>query len=100
MSSTLSWRRYVATPSTGSAIRTNSTYASSTTTRTCGGTRAMNASSSAWVTAGPVGLLGVQTSTTRVRSVIAAAIASRSWRPSSVTGTRTIVAAADVTAIG
>ena len=51
---------------------------------------ARNASSSACVTAGPVGLLGVQTSTTRVRSVIAAAIASRSWRPSASTGTRTI----------
>ena len=34
----------------------------------------------AWRTAGPVGLLGVQTSTSRVRSVIAAAMASRSCR--------------------
>jgi hypothetical protein len=90
----------VATPSTGSSIRTNSTYASSTTTSTCAGTRAKNASSSAWVTDGPVGLLGVHTSTTFVRSVIAAAIASRSWRPSAVTGTCTDVAAHALTAIG
>ena len=52
------------------------------------------------MTAGPVGLLGVQTSTTLVRSVTAAAIASRSCRPSGSTGTRTDVAAAAVTAIG
>ena len=52
------------------------------------------------MTAGPVGLLGVQTSTILVRSVIAAAIASRSWRPSASTGTWTAVAAAAVTAIG
>ena len=52
------------------------------------------------MTAGPVGLLGVQTSTSRVRSVIAASIASRSCRPSAVTGTRTDVAAAAVAAIG
>ena len=83
-----------------SAIRTNSTYASSTTTSTWGGTFARNASSSDWVTAGPVGLLGVQTSTTLVRSVIASAIVSRSWRPSGSTGTRTDRAAAAVTAIG
>ena len=44
----------------------------------------MKASSSDCVTAGPVGLLGVQTMTTLVRSVTAAAIASRSWRPSAV----------------
>ena len=60
----------------------------------------MNASSSDCVTAGPVGLLGVQTSTTRVRSVMAASIAARSWRPSPVTGTRTDVAAATVAAMG
>ena len=60
----------------------------------------MNASSSAWVTAGPVGLLGVQTRTTRVRGVTASAIASRSWRPSARTGTRTMRAAAAVVAIG
>ena len=52
------------------------------------------------MTAGPVGLLGVQTITTRVRSVTAAAIAWMSWRPSAVTGTWTDVAAAVVTAIG
>ena len=60
----------------------------------------MKASSSDWVTAGPVGLLGVQTMTTFVRSVTAAAIASRSWRPSAVTGTCTLVAPPAVTAIG
>ena len=38
----------------------------------------MNASKSAAVTIVPVGLLGVHTITTRVRSVIASAIASRS----------------------
>ncbi len=100
MTTTLSRRRYVATPSTASAIRTNSMYASSTTTSTCGGTFARNASSSVWVTAGPVGLLGVQTSTTLVRSVTAAAIASRSCRPSASTGTFTAFAADAVTAIG
>ena len=46
------------------------------------GTAARNASSSVWVTAGPVGLLGVQTITQRVRGPIAATIASRSCRPS------------------
>ena len=52
------------------------------------------------MTDGPVGLLGVQTMTIRVRSVIAATIASRSWRPSAGTGTCTDVAPAAVTAIG
>ena len=52
------------------------------------------------MTAGPVGLLGVQTMTTLVRSVTAAAIASRSCRPSASTGTRTLVASATVAAIG
>ena len=52
------------------------------------------------MTDGPVGLLGVQTITIRVRSVIAAAIASRSWWPSARTGTRTLVAPAAVIAIG
>ena len=87
-------------PSTLSSIRTNSTYASSTTTSTSSGTRARNASRSAWVTAGPVGLLGVHTMTHRVRGPIAAAIASRSCRPSAVTGTGTEVAAAAAIAIG
>jgi hypothetical protein len=90
----------VAIPSTRSAIRTNSTYASSTTTSTWSGTESSKASSSAWVTAGPVGLLGVQTMTHRVRGVTAAAIAWRSWRPALVTGTGTDVAAAAAIAIG
>jgi hypothetical protein len=37
----------------------------------------------------PVGLFGEQTSTSRVRSVIAAAIASRSWCSPAVSGTVT-----------
>ncbi len=61
---------------------------------------AMKSSSSACCTDGPVGLLGVQTSTTRVRSVIAAAMASRSWRWSAVSGTWTDVAPAIATTIG
>ena len=52
------------------------------------------------MTAGPVGLLGVQTTTTLVRSVTAAAIASRSCRAGESTGTCTDVAAAAATAIG
>ena len=64
------------------------------------GTAARKTSSSVWVTAGPVGLLGVHTKTTRVRSVTAAAIATRSCRPSGVSGTGTTVAAAAATAIG
>ena len=81
-------------------MRTNSTYASSTTTRTCSGTPVRKASSSVWVTAGPVGLLGVQTMTHRVRDPTAAAIAWRSCRPSALTGTGTDVAAAAAMAIG
>ena len=45
-------------------------------------------------TIAPVGLFGVQTKITRVRSVTAAAIASRSWRSSMVSGTGTGVAPA------
>ena len=52
------------------------------------------------MTDGPVGLFGVQTITTLVRSVTAAAIASRSWRPSAVTGTCTETAPVADTAIG
>ena len=80
-----------ARPSTASSIRTNSTYASSTTTSTCDGTCARKSSSALWVTDGPVGLFGVQTMTTLVRSVTAAAIASRSCSPVAVTGTCTDV---------
>ena len=50
---------------------TNSRYASSSTTRTSAGTASRNASSSARRTAVPVGLFGLQTRTSRVRSVIA-----------------------------
>ena len=52
------------------------------------------------MTAGPVGLLGVHTISTRVRSVTAASMAGMSWRPSASTGTWTEVAPAVVTAIG
>ncbi len=51
------------------------------------GIASANASNSACVTIGPVGLLGVHTITARVRSVTAAAIAGRSWRASAVSGT-------------
>ena len=54
-----------------------------------------NVASSSARTAGPVGLFGVQTSTTLVRGVTAAAIASRSSRPSSPTGTGTPTAAGE-----
>ena len=40
----------------------------------------------------PVGLFGLQTRISRVRSVTAAAIAARSWPCSAVLGTRTLVA--------
>ena len=48
----------------------------------------------------PVGLFGVQTSTIRVRGVIAAAIASRSCRSPAPSGTCTGTAPASVTRIG
>ena len=48
----------------------------------------------------PVGLFGVQTSTSRVRGVIAAAMASRSWRSPGAKGTCTGVAPASVVRIG
>ena len=70
------------------------------TTRTCGGTAARKASSSSAWTEGPVGLLGVQTMTRRVRSVMAAAMASRSWRWSAVSGTCTLVAPASAVTMG
>ena len=48
----------------------------------------------------PVGLFGVQTSTIRVRGVIAAAIAARSCRSPAPSGTCTGTAPASVTRIG
>ena len=75
-------------------------YASSSSTSRSRGTAAMNASNSSAVTTVPVGLFGVQTMTTRVRSVIAAAIASRSWPWSGRLGTCTLVAPATVTRPG
>lgn len=56
------------------------------------GTRSRKRSSSARRTAVPVGLFGLQTKISRVRSVIAAAIASRSCTSPSVSGTCTEVA--------
>ena len=55
--------------------------------RTSAGTASAKASNSACVTIGPVGLFGLQTRIARVRGVTAAAIAGRSWRESSVSGT-------------
>ncbi len=52
------------------------------------------------MTDGPVGLFGVQTMTILVSSVTAAAIASRSCRPSAETGTCTDTAPVADTAIG
>ncbi|MEG8034111.1 hypothetical protein QP157_01910 [Sphingomonas sp. LR61] len=78
----------------------NSAYASSSTTSTDCGTAAMKDANSDSVTIGPVGLLGVHTITMRVRSVTAAAIASRSWPPSGRFGTCTLVAPATVTTPG
>ena len=60
----------------------------------------MNASNSPAVTTTPVGLLGEHTIITRVRSLTAAAIASRSWPWSGRFGTRTLVAPATVTRPG
>jgi len=98
--STFGRSRYSSTPSTTSGSRTNSRYASSTTTSTLDGTASRNAISSSRRTTGPVGLFGVQTSTTFVRSVIAASIALKSWRASAVSGTWTEVAPVSWTAIG
>ena len=70
------------------------------TTSTSEGTCSRNSSSSASPTVVPVGLFGVQTSTIRVRWVIAAAIASRSWRSPGPSGTCTGTAPASVTRIG
>jgi len=60
----------------------------------------MAAYSSSGPTAGPVGLFGLQTMTTLVRRVTAAAIASRSCRASAVSGTCTDTAPGTATAIG
>ena len=53
------------------------------------GTCDMNESNSACPRTAPVGLLGEHSSTSPVSSVIACAIAGRSWRPSAVSGTAT-----------
>ncbi len=75
-------------------------YASSITTRMSPGTASTKRSSSARWMALPVGLLGLQTKINRVRGVIAASIASRSWSWSAVSGTGTGVAPATWTMIG
>nr|CRL78450.1 hypothetical protein CPGR_02264 [Mycolicibacter nonchromogenicus] len=55
-----------------------STYASSMAIRMCGGTAATNRSSASGSTTVDVGLLGLQTKISRVRSVMASSMASRS----------------------
>jgi hypothetical protein len=67
---------------------------------TSGPTVSMNSSSSPRRSAVPVGLLGLQTSTTRVRGLIAAAIAGRSCPWSARFGTRTLVAPVVAATIG
>ena len=64
------------------------------TTRQSSGTWSRNVVSSASPTAVPVGLFGVQTKISLVRSVMAAAIAGRSCPKPAVSGTRTEVALA------
>jgi hypothetical protein len=54
-------------------------YASSSTTSTSRGTDATKASIASGGHQVPVGLFGFATNTTRVRGVIAARIAARSW---------------------
>ena len=87
-------------PSTARGSVTNSWYASSRITSSVSGTRAMNISNSASVTATLVGLFGEQTMTTRVRSLTAAAIASRSCPPSGRFGICTLVAPDTITMPG
>ena len=60
----------------------------------------MNSLSASRRTTGPVGLLGVHTMTTFVRSVIASSIASRSCSAFALSGTVTEVAPVTCTAIG
>ena len=69
-------------------------------TSTVGGTCAMNATNSSFVTVVLVGLFGLHTITRRVRSVIAASMAGRSCRWSAVFGTITGVAPAVPTSSG
>ena len=89
-----------AAPRSPSAGCTNSMYASSSATSTSDGTFAMNASNSAAVMVVPDGLFGLQMNTRRVRSPIAAAMASRSWRWASSSGTATGTAPATRARIG
>ena len=96
---TLGRSRYTAMPSGTSGSRTYSEYASSSTTRQSGGTRSRNAVSSPVCTTVPVGLFGLHTKITRVRLVIASAIASR-WWVSARRGTVTGSAADSATSIG
>ena len=69
-------------------------------TTTSRGTPATSSASSSAVRIVPVGLLGVQAMTTRVRGVMAASMAGTSWRASGVSGTRTARAPATATQIG
>ncbi len=70
------------------------------TTSTSSPTASRKASSSALRTAVPVGLFGLYTSTMRVRSVTAAAIAGRSCPWPGVLGTWTLVAPVVAVMIG
>ena len=69
-------------------------------TTTSRGTPATSSASSSAVRIVPVGLLGVQAMTTRVRGVMAASMAGTSWRASGVSGTRTARAPVTATQIG
>ena len=69
-------------------------------TMTCSGTASSKASSASCRSAGPVGLLGVQSMTTLVAGVIAACIASRSWIAPGASGIGTAVAPVIYTAMG
>ena len=70
------------------------------TIRTFAGTELMNFSTSTVVKAGPVGLLGVHSNTTEVCAFTAAAMASRSCRPSGRFGISTASAPVVCTTIG
>ena len=60
----------------------------------------MKSAKPAALTTVPVGLFGVQTSTSRVREVMAAAIAGKSCSDAEVRGTVTLVAPATATSDG
>jgi hypothetical protein len=91
---------YVSSASGTAGSVTSSRYASSSTTSMSDGTAWRNLSSSALRRLVPVGLFGLQTMTSRVRSVIASAIAGRSWPCPGVLATRMLVAPTPAAMIG